>query len=237
MSCSEFTERKKNGAILGGLSQNVKHSLFGAIDVSVRMPRGWGKNLTTEQVINAIPFPSGPPYNPVAINTYFASMDAVLQTCSSTSGLITLDSTDLEGYYQTINSNTTIDSPFLLFCGTSFPTSIVTGLDGEHFLIPSSYPIYIGGISYQTIGNGPTAKLSINGVLPGISVGSTYTIGNIQLVFLGGGSPGVNVKYSSECYSNALLDGGVVDEIQNIEIDGGTAENDMQKCNINGEEI
>lgn len=41
MSCSEFTERKKNEALCGGNSLYIKHSLFGAVDASVRMPRGY----------------------------------------------------------------------------------------------------------------------------------------------------------------------------------------------------
>ena len=41
MSCSEFTERKKNEALVASHSLYLKHSLFGAIDASVRMPRGY----------------------------------------------------------------------------------------------------------------------------------------------------------------------------------------------------
>ena len=67
--------------------------------------------------------------------------------------------------------------------------------------------------------------------------GTTYLINGVVFRFLGGGSPGGNVRVSSDCYSDLLLDGGVIVETQNIEIDGGIPENDTQKCNIDGKEI
>jgi hypothetical protein len=235
MDCSDFIERKKNEALVNGLTKGKKHSLFGAIDALNRRARNYSNKKTTEQAINSIPFPTGPPYNPSSVTAYFAAMDSLLQTCGNSSGLVTLNSNDLQTYYQTIDNDTSIDSPFLLFCGTVFPSTIATGLDAEHFLIPSSYPIYIGGISYQTFGSGLSATLKVGAST--IPLGGEYYIDGVRFEFLGGGSPGVNIKSPNQCYSDPLLDGGSVNEIQNIEIDGGAADNDAQLCSIDGEEI
>lgn len=236
MSCSDFIERKKKNVInSAGINRSEKHSLFGTFNRSARMKIGNQKNLTIEQAINLLIFPSGPPYDPDAVNNYFASVDSLLQTCSP-SRLIILYNTALESYYRSINSDTSIVSPFLLFCGTNFSLNIVNDIGNLNFLIPSEYIIYIGGVSYQTIGSGLSSTLLIGGITS-ISRGGTYSINSIQFKFLGGGSPGVSIKTINDCYSDPLLDGGIVDQIQIIEIDGGTAENDTQKCNINGEEI
>jgi hypothetical protein len=51
MDCSDFTERRKNEALVNGLTKGKKHSLFGAFYALIRMPRGYQKKSST-QVLN-----------------------------------------------------------------------------------------------------------------------------------------------------------------------------------------
>jgi len=183
---------------------------------------------------NSLVFPSGPPYNANDVDDYFIAMDSLLFTCDF-SEIVIFHDIGLARYYNYINSETRFSSPFYLFRGTTFPLDSTDILGGINFLVPSSYPIYIGGVSFQTIGRGVNAILSIGGI--GIPVGTTYLLNGVAFKFLGGGSPGGSIRLSNDCYSDLLLDGGVIVETQNIEIDGGTPENDTQKCNIDGKEI
>ena len=51
MNCSDFTERKKNEALVNSRNDGIKHSLFGAFYALIRMPRGYQKKSST-QVLN-----------------------------------------------------------------------------------------------------------------------------------------------------------------------------------------
>jgi hypothetical protein len=163
--------------------------------------------------------------NPTA---YFAALNAITQT--GPAAVVPVVDADLDVYYN-LPGTATIN----ILSGTQFTSSNFSGFAaGTYLLIPSTYPIFITGYSYQTFGTRTNATLRITsptGVIENITVGNNFTIGLQTYKFLLGGSPGLIELLS--CPSYDIIDGGLNTATPNIIIDGGTL-GQLVACFIDG---
>ena len=155
---------------------------------------------------------------------YFSAMDTILQSGSK-------DVLQVSDQYITTHYGLPSNTVIYVFSGTIFNSSDVTALAAisppSYILIPSAYPIFFDGISYQVFDSTPPvpihATLRIGTTPPQVkTVNQTYTIGSNTFTFIVGGSPGVS--QAGVCPTIDQLDGGLNTDVLTREVDAGPVE-------------
>jgi hypothetical protein len=172
--------------------RNAKNRFAGSSDITVGLVgRGPNSYLDTTRnlPINRVAALTFNPQLPASV--YFNQLGAILQ--NSPPQTILVSNPQLSAYYHSINSAVPIDENVYAFAGTNLSSSLVTSLSvGAYAMIPSLYPIFFDGISYQTIGTGASATLRIGtNPVQNINQGGTFGIGIRNIRFITGGSPGI----------------------------------------------
>jgi hypothetical protein len=224
-----LTMRKKNiGGVVHQIKTKAGYSDYGDVLLSIfsnglyTQIRSQNVALDVSQQIRNLVFNSS---NPTA---YFAALDAITQT--GPNAIVSVIDANLDIYYN-LPGTATIN----ILSGTQFVNEeFLVFAAGTYLLIPSTYPIFITGYSYQTFGTSTNATLRITsptGVIQNITVGNNFTIGLQTYKFLLGGSPGLIELLS--CPSYDIIDGGLNTATPNIIIDGGTL-GQLVACFIDG---
>lgn len=154
-------------------------------------------------------------------SNYFPTMDSILQFASK-------DILQVRDQYITSYYGLPLNTVIYVFSGTVFNSSELNGLAAmnprPYILIPSTYPIFFDGISYQVFVSTP--PVPINSTLRiGTSpvqiktTNQTYTIGSNTFTFIVGGSPGLSQV--GLCPTIDELNGGENNNVVTREVDGG----------------